>query len=358
MKGEPRANPPRLSTLPEGEDGLGVGRMFRQARAIADEELPRLRWRVRTSQRLRAMRPRLVLRVALVVGVAFCIGGVVGAVVSPLWIQKKGAARGEPAPAPIPAARHRKARGASALPSAEALPDPIPDESPAVVEEAKRLAEAPRPVAAPARQGSGVTIGGESRPVAPAPVEPPSVEPPSVETLRPAAPSPIALEQALLGQAIRTLRDGYDARAALALLAQHADRFPQGAFSSEATVLRIEALLALGQRNDALALLDGASLASLPNQDEQRVVRGELRAASGRWHDAERDFDEVLRGHIGPAASTRTRAIQERALWGRAAARSRLGDEAGTRADLELYLRDFPAGQFAGAATSLLGRTP
>ena len=119
-----------------------------------------------------------------------------------------------------------------------------------------------------------------------------------------------------------------------------------------------EALLALGQRNDALGLLDAASLASLPNQDEQRVVRGELRAASGRWREAQQDFDGVLQGRAFPSASPRTRTIQERALWGRAATRSRLGDEAGTRADLELYLRHFPAGQFAAAATSLLRRTP
>jgi TolA-binding protein len=358
MTNEPRANPPRLSALPESKDALGVGRMFREARAIADEELPRLRWRLRTSQRLRAMRPRLVLRVALVVGVAFCMGGVVGAVVSPLWIQKERAADGEPAPAPNAAARNRKARAASALPSAAALPDPIPDESPAVAQEPTPLAVEPKPVAAPARHGSGVSVGGASPAVPPLPVETPPVESPPVEAPPPVVSSPIAVEQAFLGQAIRTLRDGHDARAALALLAQHADRFPQGAFSSEATVLRIEALLALGQRNDALALLDAASLASLPNQDEQRVVRGELRAASGRWREAQQDFDGVLQGRAFPSASPRTRTIQERALWGRAATRSRLDDEAGTRADLELYLRHFPAGQFAAAATSLLRRTP
>jgi hypothetical protein len=332
--------------------------MFREARAIADEELPRLRWRLRTSQRLRAMRPRLVLRVALVVGVAFCTGGVVGAVVWPRWIQKERATDGKPAPAPNAAARNRKVRVASALPSAAALPDPIPDESPAVAQEPTPLAVEPKPVAAPARHGSGVSVGGASPAVPPLPFETPPVEPPPVEAPPPATSSPIAVEQSLLGQAIRTLRDGHDARAALALLAQHADHFPQGAFSSEATVLRIEALLALGQRNDALALLDAASLASLPNQDEQRVVRGELRAASGRWREAQQDFDELLQRRALRSASARTRTIQERALWGRAAARSRLGDEAGTRADLQLYLRYFPAGQFAAAATSLLRRTP
>src|SRR5438128_1903237 len=49
---KPVANPTRLSSLPETEDTLGVGRLFRDARELPDEELPRLRWRLRTSQRL------------------------------------------------------------------------------------------------------------------------------------------------------------------------------------------------------------------------------------------------------------------------------------------------------------------
>ena len=171
-------------------------------------------------------------------------------------------------------------------------------------------------------------------------------------------PSPIAVEQSLLGQAMRTLREGHDARTALALLAQHAERFPGGALTSEATMLRIEALLALGRRDEALSALDTVPLASLPNRDEQLVVRGELRAAKQRWRDAEQDFDETLRQRDLPAATAKARNIQERALWGRAAARSRLGNQNGARADLGLYLLHFPGGRFAGPAASLLKVAP
>ena len=96
-------------------------------------------------------------------------------------------------------------------------------------------------------------------------------------------------------------------------------------------------------------------LASLPNRDEQLVVRGELRAADGRWRAAEQNFDEVLRELGLPAASARARNIQERALCGRAAARGRLDDQDGARADLELYLRHFPA---AGSTALLLKGEP
>jgi len=359
----PPDNPPRLSSLPDSEDALGIGRMFRGASELPDEEVPRLRWRLRTSQRLRVMRPRLVARVALVVGIAFCTGGVVGAVVSPLLARRKSAVVVAPTPAIAPTLRHPKARTASASPTAPGLPDPIPGESaPAVPDEEPRsVPREPQRVVASARSRSGATSAVTTE-IKPPVVEPPPVEPPPVERTPVVSPlvvaSPIAVEQALLGQAIRTLRDGHDAGTALALLAQYAGRFPGGAFASEATVLRIEALLALGRGHEALVLLDGVSLASLPNQDEQRVVRGELRAADRRWREAAQDFDDALRGRDLPTTSPRARSLQERALWGRAAARSRLGDQAGARADLEVYLRDFPTGRFSAAAASLLRGAP
>jgi tetratricopeptide (TPR) repeat protein len=175
----------------------------------------------------------------------------------------------------------------------------------------------------------------------------------------PATPSPIAVEQALLGQAVKVLRDGHDARTALALLAQHAQQFPHGALVSEESMLRVEALLALGRHAEALSVLDRSQLASLPNREEQLVVRGELRAANGRWREAKQDFDEALgTGRSLPAASAKLRTIQERALWGRASARSRLGDEDGARTDLELYLKHFPGGRFAASAASSLKGKP
>ena len=350
---KPSANPTRLSCLPETEDSLGIGRMFRNARELPDEDLPTLRWRLRASQRLRAKRPRLFLRVALVIGMVFCVGGVVGAVVSPFLAKKKPAVADSPTPAASPTDRHRKPRPTTASPATPALSEPVPDETEPVVDEPRLVPDEPKPVPAPAKHRAPVRVAILNEPTPPpAPGDAPEMAPPAV------APSPIAVEQSLLGQAMRMLRDGHDARTALALLAQHAERFPRGALASEATMLRIEALLALGRRDEALSVLDRVPLASLPNRDEQLVVRGELRAADGRWRAAEQDFDEVLRERGLPAASVRARNIQERALWGRAAARSRLGDQDGARADLELYLRHFPAGRFAGSAASLLKGEP
>lgn len=353
---KPVANPARLSRLPETEDRLGVGRMFCAARELAQEELPRLWWRLRTTQRLRAVRPRLFLRVALVLGVVFCLGGVVGAVVTPFWAKNEPVVA-SPTPAVAPSPRRGKPRPMSVLPATAALPEIGAHEPAPIAEEARPIANKPRAVSLPAKHRAAASVAILNEPALPPAPSVPEIAPP------PAEPSRIAVEQALLGRAMRTLRQGHDARTSLALLAQHAAQFPDGALASEATMLRIEALLTLGLKDEALSLLDGVPLASLPNRDEQLVVRGELRAIKGRWREAEQDFAEAIEGRELPAASARVgnmqvRSIQERALWGRASARSRLGDQDGARADLDLYLRHFPAGRFAGPAAGILKEVP
>jgi hypothetical protein len=349
---KPVANPTRLSCLPETEDSLGVGRMFRNARELPqeDEELPRLRWRLRTSQQLRAIRPRLILRVALVLGVVFCLGGVVGAVVPAFWASKEPVVV-RPSPAVAPTSKHTKPRSVTPSPALPSLPEIGADEPTPAPPETRPVVDAPKPVPAPAKHRAAAHVAILNEPMPPPANSVPEIAP---QPVQPAPPSRIAVEQALLGQAMKTLRDGHDAKTSLALLAQHAEQFPDGALASEATMLRIEALLALGRKNDAMAILDRVPLASLPNREEQLVVRGELRAAKGRWREAEQDFNDALWDRNSPATSARARAIQERALWGRASARSRLGDQAGARADLNLYLRYFPGGRFAGPAATIL----
>lgn len=367
---KPIANPPRLSSLSDVEDPLGVGHMFREGRELPEEDLSRLRWRLRTSQRLRAVRPPLLLKVVMVVGIAFLTGGVVGAVVAPFFspfsARKKAVVVRPPAVGLVPSFEHRRSRAVVFAPTTEVQPGltpaaivstpivptpvaPTPVAATPRANEPKLLSALTKPKARPR-----LALGEEATPSDGAPNVP--VEPPPA-VFAPIA-STIAAEQTLLGQAMRSLRGGQDARTALALLARHDERFPRGAFTSEATQLRIEALLSLGRRDEALAELDAAPLASLPNRDEQRVVRGELRAAHQRWREGAQDFDDVLAESRVPAAGSKLRNLQERALWGRAAARSRLGDQNGARADLERYLYLFPGGRFAGPASVLLKGSP
>jgi tetratricopeptide (TPR) repeat protein len=173
----------------------------------------------------------------------------------------------------------------------------------------------------------------------------------------PAPPSPTAVEQALLGDILRSLRAQHNPQMALALLDEHAKRFPESALGPEAAMFRAEALLGLGRRAEALRVLDALPLASMPNRNAQVVLRGELRAAAGRWQEARADFDRSLSTPVS-GIDAKSTDIMERALWGRASARSRLGDEAGARADLSSYLRHFPSGRFATQAAALLRDSP
>ena len=152
----------------------------------------------------------------------------------------------------------------------------------------------------------------------------------------------------MLGQALRSLRNDHDPVAALDILARHAALFPHSPLASERSVLEVEALLALGRRDEALARLDGMSLDNTPRSAERHVVRGELRARAQRWREAAADFDQAM------ASGRGTPAWQERALWGRAVARTHAGDQAGARADLQFYLQRYPTGRFASEAARLL----
>jgi hypothetical protein len=205
-------------------------------------------------------------------------------------------------------------------------------------------APAPRPPA-PALSSSLTLL--PAPPAAPlAPATPATVPPP---TAAPAAPPTVlAYETRLLGQAVARLRQRRDASGALVALDIYQSQFPNGNLHHEADVARVDALLMLGRDHDALALLQTLRLLPQGRDQELRVIRGELAAATD-CSRAVADFDRLL----AQAAPT---GLTERALYGRAVCRTRLGDTSGATHDLADYLDRFPSGRFAAEARRNLGQ--
>ncbi|MHB8420222.1 MAG: tetratricopeptide repeat protein [Myxococcales bacterium] len=200
----------------------------------------------------------------------------------------------------------------------------------------------------------------------PLPAAVPAAVPTPVPEVRVEAPAPhgrpaprsasqedsLAQESALVGEALRSLAAG-KAEAALAAAGSYLQRYPAGALRGEAEIARLEALLALGRREEAGRLLDGFAqrdFAALPRSDELRVVRGELLLEQGR-------FAEALASFEAPGADA-TPALRERALYGRALCHARLGDPEGSRRDFARYLEGFPQGRHAAEAREALRGAP
>jgi TolA-binding protein len=168
-----------------------------------------------------------------------------------------------------------------------------------------------------------------------------------------ARPEPVASgpsEARLMADALGRLRADGDAAGALALLEECQRRFPNGALATEARVATAEALLSLGRRSEALRVLDRLGVERWPHGAELAVTRGELRVAAGRHKEAIQDFSACADG-----GSACRGDLAERALFGRAGSRAKLGDETGAREDLSTYVRAFPHGRFAAAARAALG---
>jgi outer membrane protein assembly factor BamD (BamD/ComL family) len=175
---------------------------------------------------------------------------------------------------------------------------------------------------------------------------PPVTAPPPALPEKPLVDQENLTEERLLATAVRALRAQRDAASALVALDAYSNRYPQGRMSVEAAVLRVDALTALHRQAEALLSLDELDLTHMPGGLERHVQRGELRLASGRFHEALTDFDGVL-------AQTREQELIQRALAGRTQARQRLGDIAGARSDAGEYLRRFPTGPFARKAQDI-----
>lgn len=163
------------------------------------------------------------------------------------------------------------------------------------------------------------------------------------------SPTPLAEESALIMSALTALRGHGDAIRALAILDRHDLRFPLGDLADEAALARVEALVKVKRSDEALVFLEARGpVRQGGSQRKLTLTRAELRAAAGKCAAALDELDALLRG--APPAD----GVTERALWGRAACRASGGHFDLARADLERYLRLFPAGQFARGARAAL----
>jgi tetratricopeptide (TPR) repeat protein len=155
------------------------------------------------------------------------------------------------------------------------------------------------------------------------------------------------MEARLLNGAIRRLRQGRHADRALEELDHYLLRFPGGILKAEARAARVDALLMLGREREALVALNALPLDGGGRDQELRVIRGELGAAS----DCARailDFDQVL------STTASSSDLAERALYGRAVCRSRQGQKDEARRDAERYVERFPRGRFTREAQWLI----
>jgi hypothetical protein len=361
----------------------------------------RVKRRLMASTRRRPIRGRGWLRPVVVASIFLACGAAFGVAVDRVVLRRaESTAVPEDGPGNggRPRGGARKGRGKAGGPAATetvsdsrpAVVDPAPSTEPApaaatadapapkiqalpsVVARPRKLAWRPEPANA-----SPVPQPSELRPLASAiPADFPAERPAPAVAQVPAVsslPSPAALpstktttspnaipgegptrqaltEERLLAAAARALRAQTDPRSALAALDEYRARYPQGRLFVEAEVLRADSLMALKDPAGALRVLDGLDLALVPGGLARQLQRGELRAGLGRHAEAELDFTAVL-----TRARDDDRDVVERALWRRSETRGRRGDQQGAREDASEYLRRFPTGRFAAAATQLNG---
>jgi hypothetical protein len=210
---------------------------------------------------------------------------------------------------------------------------PVASAAPAPLDEAPPVAVSPSPPDERAAAAAAAEPRAESAPAA-APTVP--------------SRSALALESESLQRALVALRREHDARSALALLDEHEARFPRGELGLEAGAARVDALLLLERRAEALKQLERMPLEGAGPRADLLLLRAEMGADSDCAR-ALADFDRVLAKRAAPA-------IDERALYGRAACRLRMGDGPGAEADLRTYLARYPTGRFADEVRARLPR--
>ena len=289
---------------------------------------------------LRGPRPRIRWGLTWALAVFALMFGVTLGAAAQSWISKRWAApRAQPAPANLPSSPPRRAPHAHNL----SVPGPTLVEAPAVAE-LSISASLDVPSTSVQRRPA---LAGQAR------AQHPRVKVASVSPMPfLVQPTPHFTESAseshFIAVALKKLRQNHDARGAIDALEEYRASFPNGRLGAEAGLIRVEALLSLGERAEALHALDGDSaIGQGPRSRELLVLRGELRASANRCSEAVSDLGKSL------SASPHD-AIDARALFARASCLSRLHQYEAARRDLERYQAHFPNGANAAVAAGLL----
>lgn len=348
-------SPPQGERSETAEHAIGAAlRRVREATLPSDTALARAARRVNAVAAPRT-RGQLIWRLVVTAALIMATGGAVGAALN-RWRRVNadapaGVAPGANGPAATKRARRRGRHGVqAALPSPQTadleLPaeEPVPEFPAAPQPPAPVLASPTADVPAPASAGPTGVAALAAQPARPAHE---SHARPAERRTEDAA---VSVGAELVANAFRDLRSRGDAAGALQALDDYDRRFPNGVLRSESRVARVEALLTLDRRKEALRLLETADGGGALTRDV-RVTRGELRAESNRCAEALRDFDAVLAARDGDAAGGR-------ALYGRAGCRLRAGDNQGARRDLTRYLDVHADGPSAEAARRALAVLP
>ncbi len=232
-------------------------------------------------------------------------------------------------------------------------PAPRPESEPAPVETLP-LEPAPRPApveaaVVPSERPRRRTSRSEPAPrsilqAAPAVVAPTEPLPPE--------PDPLIEESRMLQAALHQLRNVRDGQAALTVLDQYEQRFPQGQLRAEATLARVDSLLLLARPEEALARLQRLSAVDrsrLPRSRELKVLEVELLAELGRCDQALTQLERLPKGEP---------QLEERALFVHATCEARAQRNDRARSLYEELLRRWPDGAHAAQARRALGKSP
>ncbi len=163
------------------------------------------------------------------------------------------------------------------------------------------------------------------------------------ETPPPSPFNPMAEEARLLTAALFQLRNAPAPQEALALLDAYAAAFPEGTLSAEATITRVDALLLLRRRPEALQALKSLytdALKQLPRAGELRILVTELLAETSACAEAL----PMLQNLDFPSQSE---ALLDRVLFWQATCLHQQKRHEEGNAVFRRSLQLFPSGRFA-----------